>query len=115
MLNNQPLGQLSALTTPPISREVPDVRAKVSLAGFWTGDNGRAGVLGLTALINLTVAYAECDDIGPVIGASGLPIPGSLYVEAADDLYLNRPMATSRSTRQRRRRRPRQPHPLLAG
>jgi hypothetical protein len=44
--------------------------------------------LGLTALINLTVAYADGDDIGLVIGASGLPIPGSLYVEAADDLYL---------------------------
>ncbi len=35
-----------------------------------------AGVLGLTAMMNPTVAYADGEDIGLVIGASGVPIPG---------------------------------------
>jgi hypothetical protein len=50
-----------------------------------------AGILGLTAMTNPTVAYADDSDIGVVIGASGLPIPGSLYVEAADGQYLDNP------------------------
>jgi hypothetical protein len=51
-----------------------------------------AGVLGLTAMMNPTVARADGDDIGVVIGASGLPIPGSLYVEAANHQYLDNPL-----------------------
>jgi hypothetical protein len=48
-----------------------------------------AGVLGLTAMKNPTVAYADDEDIGLVIGASGVPIPGSLYVEAANHEFLD--------------------------
>jgi hypothetical protein len=50
-----------------------------------------AGVLGLTAMMNPTVAYADGEDIGLVIGASGVPIPGAvpMYVEAADHQYLD--------------------------
>jgi PE-PPE domain len=50
-----------------------------------------AGVLGLTAMMNPTVAHADGADIGLVIGASGVPIPGSLYVEAANHQYLDNP------------------------
>ena len=52
-----------------------------------------AGVLGLTAMMNPTVAYADGEDIGLVIGASGVPIPGAVedYVEAADKQYLDNP------------------------
>ena len=39
-----------------------------------------AGVVALTAMMNPTVAHADGADIGLVIGASGVPIPGSLYV-----------------------------------
>ena len=48
-----------------------------------------AGVLSLAAMLNPVSAHA--DDIGLVMGGSGLPIPGSLYVGAADGLYLNNP------------------------
>jgi PE-PPE domain len=48
-----------------------------------------AGVLGLTAMMNPTVAHADGEDIGLVLGASGVPIPGSLYVAAADGQYLD--------------------------
>jgi PE-PPE domain len=53
-----------------------------------------AGVVGLTAMMNPTVAHADGEDIGLVIGASGLPIPGSVpfYVEAADKQYLDNPV-----------------------
>jgi PE-PPE domain len=58
-----------------------------------------AGVLGLTAVTNPTVAYADdgdIPDIGLVLGASGLPLPTAMspmqdYVPAADALYLNNP------------------------
>jgi hypothetical protein len=50
-----------------------------------------AGVLGLTAMTNPAFAHADGEDIGLVIGASGVPIPGSLYVEAADGQYLDNP------------------------
>jgi PE-PPE domain len=49
-----------------------------------------AGVLGLSAMMNSASAHA--DDIGLVMGGSGLPIPGPLYVGAADGLYLNNPL-----------------------
>jgi hypothetical protein len=48
-----------------------------------------AGALGLTATMNPTVAHADGEDIGLVIGASGVPTPGSLY---------SRPLTTSTST-----------------
>jgi PE-PPE domain len=50
-----------------------------------------AGVLGLTAMINPTLAYADSEDIGLVLGASGVPIPGAVpfYVQAADAQYLD--------------------------
>jgi PE-PPE domain len=48
-----------------------------------------AGVLGLTAMMHPTVAHADGEDIGLVIGASGVPIPGPLYVAAADFQYLD--------------------------
>lgn len=44
------------------------------------------GVLALTAMMNSAFAFG--DDVGLVIGGSGLPIPGSHYVEAADNLFL---------------------------
>jgi hypothetical protein len=47
-----------------------------------------AGVLGLSAMMNPAFAHAD-DDIGLVIGGSGLPIPGPEYVEAANELYLD--------------------------
>jgi PE-PPE domain len=53
-----------------------------------------AGVLGLTAMMNPAFAHADGDDIGLVLGASGLPIPGSLYVAAADGQYLDNPGTT---------------------
>jgi hypothetical protein len=48
-----------------------------------------AGVVGLTAMMNPTVAHADGEDIGLVIGASGLPVPGPLYVAAANGQYLD--------------------------
>ena len=49
-----------------------------------------AGVLGLSAMTNPASAHAdEPPDIGLVIGGTERPIPGPLYVEAADGLYLN--------------------------
>jgi hypothetical protein len=48
-----------------------------------------AGVVGLSAM--MSPAFAHADDIGDVIGGSGLPIPGPGYVEAADELFLNNP------------------------
>jgi PE-PPE domain-containing protein len=50
-----------------------------------------AGVLGLSAVMNLASAHADDGDIGLVMGGSGLPIPGPAYVGAADGLYLNNP------------------------
>jgi PE-PPE domain len=48
-----------------------------------------AGVLGLTAMMNPACAHADGEDIGLVIGASGVPIPGALYVAAANGQYLD--------------------------
>jgi hypothetical protein len=52
------------------------------------------GVLGLSAMMNPTVAYADGEDIGLAIGGSADPVPGPGYVEAADGLYLNNPGTT---------------------
>jgi PE-PPE domain len=54
------------------------------------------GVLGLTAMMNPTLARADDEDIGLVIGASGLPLPTAmsdmqLYVQAANGQYLDNP------------------------
>lgn len=48
-----------------------------------------AGIWGLSAMVNPTVAYADAEDIGLVLGASGVPIPGALYVAAANGQYLD--------------------------
>jgi hypothetical protein len=48
-----------------------------------------AGVVGLTAMTHPTIAHADGADIGLVIGASGVPIPGALYVAAANGQYLD--------------------------
>ena len=48
-----------------------------------------AGVLGLSAMMNPAFAHADDSDIGLVIGGSGLPIPGSGYVQAANGLYID--------------------------
>jgi hypothetical protein len=51
-----------------------------------------AGFLSLAAMMNTGYAHAQGDDggdIGLVMGGSGLPIPGSGYVQLADGLYLN--------------------------
>jgi hypothetical protein len=55
-----------------------------------------AGMLTLTAMMNPAFAYADGDDIGLVLGASGLPLPTAMsdmheYVPAADGQYLNNP------------------------
>jgi PE-PPE domain len=53
-----------------------------------------AGVLGLSAMMNPTVAYADDSDIpniGLVMGGTELPIPGPTYVGAANELYLDNP------------------------
>jgi hypothetical protein len=49
-----------------------------------------AGFLSVAAMMNTGYAHAdEPDDIGLVMGGSGLPIPGSDYVQAATGLYIN--------------------------
>jgi hypothetical protein len=48
-----------------------------------------AGFLSLAAMMNSGYAHADGEDVGLVMGGSGLPIPGSEYVQAATGLYLN--------------------------
>jgi hypothetical protein len=48
-----------------------------------------AGFLSLSAMMHPAYAHADDGNIGLVMGGSGLPIPGSQYVEAAYGLYLN--------------------------
>ena len=55
-----------------------------------------AGMLTLTAMMNPAFAHADGDDIGLVLGASGLPLPTAMsdmqeYVQAANGQYLNNP------------------------
>jgi PE-PPE domain len=59
--------------------------------GFGLVATAGAGVLGLTAMMHPAVASADGEDIGVVLGASGLPIPGSIpqYVPAANAQYLD--------------------------
>jgi hypothetical protein len=69
---------------------------KLRWLGLGLAATAGAGVLGLTAMMNPTVARADGDDIGLVIGASGLPLPTAMsdmheYVQAANGQYLNNP------------------------
>jgi PE-PPE domain len=48
-----------------------------------------AGFLSVAAMMNTGYAHADGEDVGLVMGGSGLPIPGSEYVQAATGLYLN--------------------------
>jgi len=47
-----------------------------------------AGFLSMAAMMNSGYAHADGEDIGLVLGGSGTPIPGPLYVESADLHYL---------------------------
>jgi hypothetical protein len=49
-----------------------------------------AGFLSLAAMMNPAGAHA--DDIGLVIGGSGDPLPGPIYVQAANNLYIDNPL-----------------------
>jgi hypothetical protein len=55
-----------------------------------------AGVLGLSATMNASFAHADPTDppeiIGLVMGGSGDPYPGSDYVQAANELYIDNPL-----------------------
>jgi hypothetical protein len=67
-------------------------RRKLRWMGLGLVATAGAGALGLSAMMNPTVAYADDSDIpniGLVIGGTELPIPGPTYVGAADELYLN--------------------------
>src|ERR1700761_5709890 len=69
---------------------------KLRWLGLGLAATAGAGVLGLTAMTNPTVAHADGDDIALVIGASGLPLPTAMspmqeYVPAADAQYLDNP------------------------
>src|ERR1700744_186506 len=62
---------------------------KLRWLGFGLVATAGAGVVGLTALMHPTIARADGEDIGLVVGASGVPIPGALYVAAANGQYLD--------------------------
>jgi PE-PPE domain len=65
---------------------------KIRWMGFGLVAIAGAGVLGMTAMTNPTVAHADGDDIGLVLGASGVPLPTAMqpeYVPAADAQYLD--------------------------
>jgi PE-PPE domain len=62
---------------------------KLRWLGFGLVATAGAGVLGLSAMMNPSFARADGEDIGLVIGASGVPIPGALYVAAANGQYLD--------------------------
>jgi PE-PPE domain len=63
--------------------------SKFRLFGFGLVAASGAGLLTLTAMMNSAFAYGSGEDIGLVMGGSGLPIPGSAYVGAADQLYID--------------------------
>jgi hypothetical protein len=48
-----------------------------------------AGFLSLAAMTNTGYAHADGEDVGLVLGGSGTPIPGQLYVESALGHYLS--------------------------
>jgi hypothetical protein len=55
--------------------------------GFGVVATAGASVLGLTSIMHSAFAFG--DDTGLVMGPSSLPIPGSDYVEAANNLYIH--------------------------
>jgi hypothetical protein len=59
---------------------------KLRLMGLGMVATAGAGFLSLAAMMNS--GYAHADDIGLVLGGSGVPIPGSDYVESAALHYL---------------------------
>jgi PE-PPE domain len=66
--------------------------------GFGLAATAVAGFLTLTATVTPAVATADGDDIGLVIGASGLPLPTAMqpeYVPAADAQYLDNQFMTT--------------------
>ena len=65
---------------------------KLRWLGLGLAATAGAGVLGLSAMMDPAFAHADGGDVGLVIGGSGLPIPGSDYVYAADQLYLDNPL-----------------------
>jgi hypothetical protein len=48
-----------------------------------------AGFLSVAAMMNTGYAHADGEDVGLVMGGSGLPIPGTEYVESAYGHYLS--------------------------
>jgi hypothetical protein len=60
-------------------------------SGFGLVASAAAGVLAMTATMHPASARADGEDIGLVIGASGVPIPGADYVAASDFQYLDNP------------------------
>jgi PE-PPE domain len=69
---------------------------KLRWLGLGLATTAGAGVIGLSAMMNPASAHADDADppelIGLVMGGSGLPIPGSGYVAAANDLYIDNPL-----------------------
>src|SRR5579875_2166269 len=50
-----------------------------------------AGMLSMTSMMNAAFAFGD-DATGLVMGGSGTPIPGTDYVAAADNLYIDNPL-----------------------
>src|ERR1700730_7518588 len=75
-------GRSYALTTtspqPPKGRKMSG--RKLRLMGLGMVATAGAGFLSLAAMLNSGYAHAEGEDIGLVLGGSGVPIPGSDYV-----------------------------------
>jgi hypothetical protein len=57
--------------------------------GFGLVASVGAGIMAMTAMMHSAYARADGEDIGLVIGASGVPIPGADYVAASDFQYLD--------------------------
>jgi PE-PPE domain len=74
--------------------------SKLRWVGLGLVTTAGTGVLALTAMMNSAFAYGEVppdladptSTIGLVIGGSGDPIPGSGYVGAANNLYIDNPL-----------------------
>src|ERR1700722_3992033 len=64
---------------------------RIRWSGAGLAPTAIAGFLALTAVTNPAVATADGEDIGLVIGARGLPIPGADYLAAADFQSLDIP------------------------
>jgi len=73
---------------------------KLRWLGLGLVSTAGAGVLSLTAIMNSAFAYGDAADpdpsvVGLVMGGSGTPIPGTDYVEQANNLYLGPTLGTS--------------------